>query len=303
MLSICIPVFNYDASKLLEQLHKQCLNLDIQFEIIILEDGSDLDCINDISYLDFTKQIILETNCGRSKARNILAENAIYQKILFLDCDSEIPSNCFIKKYIENLNKTVVCGGTKYYPRQYSRDKSLRYTYGIKREMIKSENRNKNPNKSFTTNNFLISKSVFNKIKFREFLTKYGHEDSLFGYELQCVGIDIYHIDNPVIHCGLEENEFFLKKTKIAIKNIFEIETSTQIDKDFFNTINLVVAYRKYKNYGLTMFVKLFFNIFEKAMNNYIVKSKKPYLFIFDIYKLGYYINLIDNGGRNIETT
>jgi len=39
-LNICIPCFNHNVSKLVEELYTQCINENIEFQIIIFEDGS-----------------------------------------------------------------------------------------------------------------------------------------------------------------------------------------------------------------------------------------------------------------------
>ncbi len=295
MLSICIPVYNYDVSKLLSQLDKQCSVLNIQYEILVFEDGSDSNKVNSLENYKNVKHIVRKDNSGRSKARNILADNARFDKLLFLDCDSETGADDFIKNYIDNSEKTVVCGGTIYKESQYKKEFSLRYWYGIKREMISGDLRNSNVNQSFTTNNFLISRSVFEKIKFREFLTKYGHEDSLFGYELKHSGINILHIDNPVVHVGLESNQVFLDKTKNAIDNLIVIEKSKLVDTGFTAEISLVRAYKKLKRTGLKGLVKLFFSTFEKTIVKNLLYSTKPSMFLFDVYKLAYYCKKKDH--------
>ena len=49
MLSILIPIYNYNAYPLVLELHKQCLECEIEFEIICQDDasGSDLNIENE----------------------------------------------------------------------------------------------------------------------------------------------------------------------------------------------------------------------------------------------------------------
>jgi hypothetical protein len=49
---------------------------------------------------------------------------------------------------------------------------------------------------------------------FSEDLKTYGHEDTLLGYDLFRNGIEIFHIDNPVEHTGLEDSSVLLRKPK-----------------------------------------------------------------------------------------
>ena len=40
MLSILIPTYNYNVFPLAQSIHKQCSDIDIDFEIIVLDDAS-----------------------------------------------------------------------------------------------------------------------------------------------------------------------------------------------------------------------------------------------------------------------
>ena len=304
MLSICIPVYNYKISSLATELARQCKLENIDFEIIILEDGSTDEFIklnSGLASITNLKHIIQKNNQGRSATRNRLAKLAIYDKILFIDCDSEIPSNQYIKQFIYNKKHDVVCGGTTYTEKQKDVKYSLRLNYGFSREMIPATERNKNSNKSFTTNNFMISASIFDKLQFREFLTAYGHEDSLFGFELLNENVKIHHIDNPVIHIGLETNAIFLEKTYRGLENLIIIENNTQIDSSFIKEIKIVGAYFRIKKLYSLWIIRLIYSIFKNAFKNHIINSSKPILFIFDFMKIGYYTNLKHYKNKSIN--
>lgn len=293
MLSICIPTYNYNVIDLVYDLHKQCILNKIEFEIIVLEDGSEKKNYDNnkvkLFNLTNTSHTLLEKNIGRSATRNMLASQSKYENILFLDCDSKVPNQNFIKKYLENINNDVVCGGTIYLKTQKEKNKTLRYKYGITTEMKNSDYRNINPNKSFTTNNFLISRKIFDSIKFREFLKKYGHEDSLFGYELKINSYKIYHINNPVIHEGIEDNELFLKKTQEGIQNLISLSKNDNIDKNFALEIKLIKTFNIIKKLNLSYSLKLFSKLFNKCIVNHLLKSNNPSIFLFNLYKLGFY--------------
>ncbi|MDD2635582.1 MAG: glycosyltransferase [Bacteroidales bacterium] len=293
MLSICIPIYNYKVSELVTQIYKQCLKTSIDFEILILEDGSDRNCVKinakSIPLQKEIKHIVNNHNSGRSAVRNQLAQTAKYEKILFLDCDSKIIDDDFLINYINSCESDVVCGGTAYFHNQYVKSQSLRLKYGLKREMTSAAIRNKIPNKSFTTNNFLISKNIFSQIKFREFLKDYGHEDSLFGFELKQNNYIIHHIDNPVLHCGIEDNDVFLTKTCKAIENLVLISNNPKVNSSFINEVKLVKTYYTIKKTRLVFLINLLFTMFEKQIKNHLIKSGNPSLFWFDFYKLAYY--------------
>jgi hypothetical protein len=61
---------------------------------------------------------------------------------------------------------------------------------------------------------------VFRRFGLDETLTRYGHEDTKFGWRLREARLPVQHIDNPVLHDGLEPAEQFLRKTRDAVHNL-----------------------------------------------------------------------------------
>ncbi len=119
MLSILIPVYNYNAVSLVRELYEQAIQSAIQFEILLLDDNSDNNCKRDNVILrDFPNTTLFElpTKAGRSIARNFLASQAKYDYLLFMDCDSEPVDDKFIARYLPYCKgkEIVVCGGTAY---------------------------------------------------------------------------------------------------------------------------------------------------------------------------------------------
>ncbi len=113
MLSILIPVYNYNITLLVSQLQKQAIETFADFEIIVMEDGSDtfLEENKEIEKFENCKYEVLEKNIGRSAIRNRLAEKAKYDHLLFLDCDAEIYTPHFIEKYEYFCNEECVVIG------------------------------------------------------------------------------------------------------------------------------------------------------------------------------------------------
>lgn len=291
MFSICIPTYNCNVVKLVSDLSQQCEKLSVAFEILVLEDGSDKEFADEnkaIENINGALHIVSLENFGRSTTRNRLADTAQYDKLIFIDCDSEIPDSLFIKRYLENYNHAVVCGGTTYNELQYSPEISLRYTFGTKVEKTTANKRNKAPYSAFTTNNLMVSRKIFEKIRFCETLKKYGHEDSLFGFELQESKIEILHIDNPVIHTGIESNEKFLAKTRAGIENLVAMRSMDGINPKFFDHIRLCRHYKKMRKMHLLWLIRLIFMAFGKVLEKHLLKSRHPKLLLFNIYKIGY---------------
>jgi len=74
MLSILIPAYNYNITRLATELHRQAMDSGVEFELIVMEDGSERFVADNkkISELEFCRHIILEKNIGRSAIRNKL---------------------------------------------------------------------------------------------------------------------------------------------------------------------------------------------------------------------------------------
>jgi len=288
MLSVLIPIYNFNVTKLVQTLHNQATNLGIVFEIILVDDYSKTHKIANktLSKLPYVQYIELSENYGRSKIRNYLVLLSKYENLIFLDCDSLINNNNFIKNYIENIKYSVISGG-RTYTQKPPEDKNyyLHWLYGTKTESIPLDKRLESPYKNFQTNNFFVKKSVFKIIKFNENITKYGHEDTLFGYELKKNNFIITHIDNSVIHIGLEEKSIFIKKTFLSINNLVELYNSNTYSKDFFNEIKLLKYFFILKKYYLCLLLKMIDKLFNKVIINNLY-SKKPFLFLLNLLKL-----------------
>lgn len=295
MISILIPVYNYSVLKLVNDLHAQATVLSCAFEVIVADDCSDAEYIEQnaaIEKLSNVRFIRLSENMGRARIRNFLAHEAQFPYLIFMDCDAEVPSKTYLQTYVSCCSGTiVVCGGTAYQTIKPNNSYRLRWEYGIHREQISAQQRNTRPNASFSTFNFLISKSIIQAIPFNETIREYGHEDTLFGFELKKHSYAILHIDNQLIHKGLDENKVFVEKTKRAIEGLYTLLHNPHIDPEFFTDISLARIYTRISHIGLRKIAGLWFTIFRTYLEARI-HSGKATLWVFDIFKLGYICSL-----------
>ncbi|MBP4137573.1 glycosyltransferase family 2 protein [Flavobacterium geliluteum] len=291
MLSILIPVYNYDVFALVETLHKQCLEIEIEFEILCLDDASpsqkniknqEINAITNCSFF------VNKTNLGRGKNINSLAKNAKYDWLLILDCDTYPAENNFIKKYYSSIIRQkhkIVFGGIVYETQKPEKERLLRWVYGCKRESLDLSKRNKNSHFSGLTSNLLIKKEIFNQYCFDESIIKYGYEDLYFFAILRINHFEVKHIENRVFHLNLETSIEFLNKTKIALNNLCFLYNSKKLsekESKIIKTFHLVQLLK------LTFFVILIFKKSRIIIEENLL-SKKPSLFLFDFYKLGYF--------------
>lgn len=293
MLSVLIPVYNSDVRELVRQLIQQLEKANQPAEIICIDDASQNEWKErnrEISGWKFVCYDELEQNTGRSRIRNLLAEKAKYDWLLFMDGDSLVNHDGYIQHYLKYINapKQLVYGGTEYGPRPSDQKKILHWLYGTERECVNAEKRNQNKFGTFKTNNFMISKWLFMQVRFDETVKGYGHEDTLFAQDLERKGFDILHIENPLMHGGLEENTDFLSKQAHAIDNLVKLYLQHKIG----NEIRLVGFYNKMKKLNLLWLVKRLYLKNENKLRQNLL-SDHPKLGNLDRLKLSWFIQRI----------
>jgi glycosyltransferase involved in cell wall biosynthesis len=291
MLSILIPTYNYDCSSLLAYLKKQVQNVSFPIEIILGDDAStneetknhnwDFCKKNDIAYLEN------HLNLGRTATRNVLANKASYNHLLFLDADTTPCYTDYISKYETYLKseKHAVIGGVNYHKSKPEKKYLLRWKFGHKREARSAQERNKHPyllasaNLLITKNEFLLANSFTQN--------EYGL-DALFGHNLKENHIQVLHIDNPVYHLGLETNEVFLNKSLKALKTILILEREEILPQDHTRLQKL------YGGLAGKKIISMLIGVFRNPIKKNLL-GPRPSLFLFDLYRLYHYIKLKSN--------
>jgi len=291
MLSILIPTYNYAILALVKNVHQQCLEAQIPFEIICLDDQSDNDYqienLN-ISTLPNCIYNVNQTNVGRTRTRQRLAEQAKYDWLLFLDADVIPVTSAFIQHYIDAIQpNTVIFGGYQYEKESTDATKILRYRYGKEREEKYASERNKNPYTYVFSGNMLVPKSIFLNFNYQANEKNYGM-DIYFGYQLYQQHISVLHLDNPILHLGLETNEVYFQT---ALQGVESRKKYLLHEKGVDQMNPLVQAYAKLKKLGLTKLVSVGFKIVAPFLKKNIL-STNPKLVYFDIYRLGYLCSL-----------
>ncbi|WP_142783789.1 glycosyltransferase family 2 protein [Changchengzhania lutea] len=290
MLSILIPIYKYNAFPLVLELVKQALSEKIEFEIICVDDasGSSLNQYNEkINSLNNSTFFSNAKNLGYSSNRNFLVSIAKFNNLLFIDGDSLIINDFFINAYLNMLSKEfdIVYGG-RIHPNSISNPyKSLRWKYGKFREDKPANRRIKQKYKTLMFNNTLVNKSVFNLIKFDVITNKYGHDDTLFAYQANLAKLNISHIDNSVMHAGIDENDAFLKKTETALNNLKYISKHNLISSGF---VKMLSIHEKLKRFKIDLILTMFYKQFKNKMKLNLI-SKHPSLKIFNLYRLSYF--------------
>ncbi len=284
-----LPVYNNVCFGLVQQIQEQTATIrDLRYEVIVIEDGS-----TDVEYMKRNSSIIglrdcryivLEENIGRAAVRNLLAQQAKYDWLLFLDSDVLLQP-FFLEKYLDDHEEEadVICGGVRVLGDELLLQHNLRFKYEYNAQPHHLfELRQAKPYHNFRTPNFCIKRDVMLSTMFDERFKGYGYEDVLFGKTLHEKNISILHIDNPVILHGFENNREYVEKVEDAMRTLHTFRNEL---RGYSPILDLV---EKSKWMWVMKLWHFMFGWLERM--NLIGKS--PSLTILKFYKLGYYLTL-----------
>lgn len=237
------------------------------------------------------RYICSEHHDCRAAMRNSLVRQAKYEWHLMIDARLILVNNDFLIRYLSCGVRVgeVACGGVcvdggsltvQLYREnlrfRYEKHEESKHSYIVR----KSE-----PYKSFRTTNFFYHKSVLEQVPYNEQVKGYGYEDVLLGKALSEKKIKVTHIDNPVAYTEFEENLVYLRKIEEALRTLHAFEGELNdyspllYARNILRKFHLLGAFRK-------------FHALCKGWELMNLCSNMPSLFIFKLYKLGYYVSL-----------
>ena len=286
-LSILIPTFNDQCSTLVGNLQQQAEELGISYEILVADDGSTqhnvLEENRSINALPHCQLIERRVNAGRAAIRNFLAQQARYAWLLFIDSDMVICRNDYLRKYASCEETPIVDGGVVIgtcipgnLRSMYEKAAESEHTY---------EERQQSPYRDFHTANFMIQRALMIEHPFDERFRNYGYEDVLFGKAMEQAGVPILHIDNPMSFEIFEENEHFVSKTEEGLRTLY------QFRHELKGYSRLLDRAQTLPRTPIRWWHQLFGAIERKHLT-----GRHPSLWVFKIYKTGYFLSL---SGRN----
>ncbi len=290
-ISICIPVYNFDVRELVADLNKEIANNQLNAEILLIDDASEPEFILKNSQLinHVENFVFLEKNVGRSQIRNLFLYYAKGEFLLYLDCDGKIISPNFLLNYknyvLENPKTKVIYGGRNVSEIAPEKNHFLRWKYSIERENPPISIREKNTYLTFQTNNFLVKKTVLEKVNFNPEFQKYGYEDLLFAMNLKTKKMGIQHIDNPILNNDVETNEEYLRKVEESAESLAKMMKNKNT-KDKISEIKLVKAYKYMDRSGMTSWFQKLFDLRAEKTKQKLLQGDANLRYL-DFYKLG----------------
>ena len=141
------------------------------------------------------------------------------------------------------------------------------------------------PYASFRTTNFMVRRDLLLAYPFDETFHEYGYEDTLFGKQLKEHGATLIHLDNAATIADYEDNATFVAKTEESLRTLAAHAHQLQGYSTLLHTAN------KLKCLHLQPLIAFVFKLFKDLLHKNLC-SNSPSVFLFNVYKLGYYINL-----------
>lgn len=288
-LSILLPTFNCFCRDLVTELQYQCEQAEIDYEIIVADDGSTdkkiIEKNKPIINLKGVTYILRKQNVGRSAIRNFLISISSKSYLLFIDGDLSINNPHFIENYIKAEGDVIVGGLTITNDvKQWGSNLRFRYEQAFEKNNTLAIRQNK-PYQNIRTTNLLIARSVIGASLFDENFSHYGYEDVLLGKIFERKRFKVTHIDNPILLNDFETNEQFLYKTEQALQTLNEFQ---QILKGY----SKIIEYNdKFKVLHLHIVLRIVYKLIGKSFKKYLLNNK-PRVFLFNLYKLLYFAYL-----------
>ena len=287
-ISVLIPTFNQPCLELVSQLQAQLEQAAVPYEIIVADDGSTdertVEANLGIATLVHCQYIIRKENAGRAVIRNFLAQEAQYDLLLFIDSDMSLVDDQYIRRYLAADCDTVVDGGVRIVGDEDEWRGNLRYLYEKAEEPHHTApERQRTPYQHLHTANLLIRRELMLKYPFDELFRHYGYEDVLLGKTLRRHRVAIRHIDNPLGFSTFETNADFVAKTEEGLRTLYEFR------EDLRGYSRLLTLVSGIHIPLVKSMIRWMHRLAGPAVRRNLC-STHPRLFLFKLYKLGYYL-------------
>ena len=297
-LSILIPVYNDDCTRLAVELGRQAEAIaGLEYEILVSDDCSpDRDAVapnrklNDLPHCRYIEQ---PQNVGSAANRNLLARESRYEWLLFVDCDLDVTGNDFLLRYLtDDSEADVLMGGIAIGGDKQEQRTNLRYRYEKQCEpRHTATERSLRPYQSFRSCNFLIRRETILRCPFDERFQKSGYEDVLLGKQLKAAKALTCHIDNPVMMTHYETNPLYINKVERSLRTLYDFRAELRGYSRLLTMadgIHLSVVRR---------LLVLSFRLLGPMVRRQLC-GRHPILRLFQPYRLGYFLS-IENGQLN----
>lgn len=222
-LSILIPFYRDNPAVLLSSLSTQRVDK-AAVEVRIMDDGTGDPALTERAQRaadDNALPTILTTapeNRGRSATRNALQAQALADWVLFLDADMRIDNPLFLQTYLDAIEaadadgKTrILFGGFTVEDQASDADTDLHRVLSQSSDCLSAAQRERAGAQFVASSNLCVHLSVLREEPFDDGFSGWGWEDSEWAARVS-KRYTLRHLDNPLVHLGLESTETLLSR-------------------------------------------------------------------------------------------
>lgn len=295
-LSILIPVYNDNATRLVSAVSRQAQSIDgLSYEIVVFDDGSTDEAVKAVNRgleeLPCVRIVEAIHHPCRSAMRNAMSREGRYAWRLMIDVRLTLVYDDFLLRYLSAdvpeggaaVGGVCVDGG-KQSGKLYSSNLRFRYEKFEQRHHSE-EARVRRPYSSFRTTNFFFHHSVLERVAYDERIIGYGYEDVLLGKALEKAGIRVVHIDNPVAYTHFEDNRCYLSKLEEALRTLREFASELR------GYSPLLAFVERLSRWHVQWLFRNSFRLLG-GMEYANLCGRRPKLWVLRLYKVGYFLSL-----------
>lgn len=269
ILSIVIPVYNTDINKLIRCVNSVLKIRNIEFEIILIDDGSEEKFHNEyLKINDLHVRLITKPNGGVSSARNVGIEQSSGKYIMFVDSDdvinAEVLERDFLNEDVDFISYNIYYvnnNGKKIYKNKLNLSDGL-VSYNIAIEKFITDC-------CYYSVNCQIYKSDFIRrynLRFNESMIQ--GEDAVFNLDFLRLEPVIKHYNKPLYGYYFDITNTMSrlqKNTDLVLQNLTYLIKRKKEIIEALNRIELV------ENVNIELIDKLFSFCLEAKESEYII--------------------------------
>ncbi|MBI5431760.1 MAG: glycosyltransferase family 2 protein [Planctomycetes bacterium] len=225
-LSVVVPTYGRPdkLEALLATIERQTLDRE-RFEVIVVDDGTPQPIALDLARYSFALELLRQPNAGPGAARNLGAERARGEFVMFLNDDAVLAQDLFevhLKAHREARSSKVAVLGTFTFTRESLEEPftQLCAESSLLFDFVKLRDRELHPWQFFWTCNLSLSKAEFDAVggfdpRFREAIV----EDVELGYRLQKNGVQVlFRADAKSEHAhALTVDGYFKRALRLGV--------------------------------------------------------------------------------------
>lgn len=221
--SVLIPFHRDNPAALVRALADQAAG---DTEILLYDDGEpDTDLNAALTFLlgemDTPARLLTSTrNRGRSEGRNLLAQQARGEWLIYLDADMQPAAYTFLSAWRHLANRGTCDAAYGGHETHWPRDKALQLHAALTRTSDEhgAAERNATGPTAFCSSNVLVRAAVMRAIPFDTGFTGWGFEDVDWAVRA-AERFTLIHVDNPARHGGLQGADELLAKFRAGAAN------------------------------------------------------------------------------------